>query len=164
MNGGIRGSPLSPKATKLAQYQTQAALDEASMYCNPEAPPISGPALQKIVHDYRDVQALINRLSRQYPSEVLDSLLNHVTLTPEDLANQEQVTTWTNTLATQDDAHVGKRLANGRFAIGTVGVDVYEDLVGTRIARFDNAQSVQRLIDALVGGDDGGDSDQSFNR
>jgi len=84
---------------ELAQYQTQAALDDASLHVNAAAPPISGAALQTIVQDYRNVQAQINRLSRQYPSEVLDVLLNQQELTVEQLADEELVRRWTESLA-----------------------------------------------------------------
>jgi DNA gyrase subunit B len=84
---------------ELAQYQTQAALDDASLHVNAGAPPISGAALQGIVQDYRNVQAQINRLSRQYPSEVLDVLLNQQELKVEQLGDELAVRTWTDALA-----------------------------------------------------------------
>jgi DNA gyrase subunit B len=84
---------------ELAQYQTQNALEDASLHVNAEAPPISGTALQSIVQDYRSVQAQINRLSRQYPAEVLDALLNHPAMTLEQLSDEAAVNAWTQALA-----------------------------------------------------------------
>ncbi|HTQ99527.1 MAG TPA: DNA topoisomerase (ATP-hydrolyzing) subunit B [Candidatus Acidoferrum sp.] len=84
---------------ELAQYQTQAALEDASLHVNASAPPISGAALEAVVRDYRTVQAHINRLSRQYPSDVLDALLNQDGLTIEHLADANRVQRWTDALA-----------------------------------------------------------------
>jgi len=79
---------------ELALYQTQMALEDASLHVNPDAPGISGTALQTIVQDYRSVQAQIRRLSRQYPVEVLQALLNLEVLPVDQLADEAAVTRW----------------------------------------------------------------------
>jgi DNA gyrase subunit B len=79
---------------ELAQYQTQMALEEASLHVNAAAPGISGTALQGLVRDYRNVQAQIRRLSRQYPAEVLQSLLNLTPLAAENLEQERVVHEW----------------------------------------------------------------------
>src|SRR5690606_2875082 len=79
---------------ELAQYQTQMALEDASLHVNADAPGISGTALQTIVNDYRSVQSQIKRLSRQYPLEVLQAMLNLDALTVEQLADEAQVKAW----------------------------------------------------------------------
>jgi DNA gyrase subunit B len=94
---------------ELAQYQTQAALEDASLHVNADAPPISGAALESLVRDYRNVQAQINRFSRQYPSDVLDALLNLDPLTPEQLADLTVVEHWTAALAKA----LGERASGG---------------------------------------------------
>jgi len=55
----------------LNQYLTQSALENASLFVNPDAPAISGEALQALVDQYRTVAATIERLSRLYSSDVL---------------------------------------------------------------------------------------------
>ncbi len=84
---------------ELALYQTQMALEDASLHVNSEAPGISGTALQSIAQDYRNVQAQINRLSRQYPAEVLQAILNHDPLSVEQLNTESEVQKWTDALA-----------------------------------------------------------------
>jgi DNA gyrase subunit B len=79
---------------ELAQYQTQMALEDASLHVNASAPGISGTALQSLVRDYRNVQAQIRRLSRQYPQEVLQSLLNLAPLAAENLDQEGAVRDW----------------------------------------------------------------------
>ncbi|MES2604515.1 MAG: DNA topoisomerase (ATP-hydrolyzing) subunit B [Pseudomonadota bacterium] len=108
---------------ELAQYQTQAALDDASLHVNAEAPPISGAALQTIVQDYRNVQAQINRLSRQYPTEVLDALLNHEGLKVDQLSSESAVRAWTEALTKA----VNERSTTAQFSI-FVKHDIEENL------------------------------------
>jgi DNA gyrase subunit B len=84
---------------ELAQYQTQLALEDSSLHVNADAPGISGTALQSIVQDYRSVQSQIRRLSRQYPVEVLQALLNLEILAVEQLADEAAVTSWVQGLA-----------------------------------------------------------------
>ena len=55
----------------LNQYLTQSALENASIFVNPDAPPISGSGLEELVTQFRAVAATIDRLSRLYSSEVL---------------------------------------------------------------------------------------------
>ena len=79
---------------ELAQYQTQMALDDASLHVNASAPGIGGTALQGLVRDYRNVQTQIRRLSRQYPADVLQALLNLNTLPVESLSEEAVVRDW----------------------------------------------------------------------
>ena len=85
---------------ELGLYQTQMALDEASLHVSPDAPGISGTALQTIVQDYRNIQSQIRRLSRQYPIEMLQSLLNVPALSVEDLQTESKVKDWVKFLET----------------------------------------------------------------
>src|SRR5690606_30884905 len=83
---------------ELTRYQTQMALEDASFHVNADAPGISGTALQSIVQDYRSVQSLVTRISRQYPLEVLQAMLDHEPLPVESLASQQVVEAWTQVL------------------------------------------------------------------
>ncbi|HBO12617.1 MAG TPA: DNA gyrase subunit B, partial [Halieaceae bacterium] len=49
----------------LTQYLTEAALDGAALYVNPEAPAIAGESLAALVGRFRAVAATIDRLSRR---------------------------------------------------------------------------------------------------
>ena len=83
---------------ELAQYQTQMALEDASLHVNKDAPGISGTALQSLVQDYRNAQSVIRRLSRQYPTDVLQELLNHTELLPENMTDKAHMENWTKGL------------------------------------------------------------------
>lgn len=83
---------------ELALHQTQMALEDASLHVNADAPGISGTALQTLVTDYRSVNNQIKRLTRQYPVEILQALLNQDFLTVEQLADEQAVTAWVQKL------------------------------------------------------------------
>ncbi|WP_066959746.1 DNA topoisomerase (ATP-hydrolyzing) subunit B [Microbulbifer sp. Q7] len=84
----------------LTQFLTNAALESATLYVNPEAPGLSGTALESLVKEYRSVMATIDRLSRLYPKEVLQSMVYLPSLQREDLQSKETVTDWAQKLHT----------------------------------------------------------------
>jgi DNA gyrase subunit B len=101
---------------ELAQYQTQMALEEASLHVNKNAPGITGTALQSIVQDYRNIQASIRRLSRQYPMDVMQEILNQQPLLPEEMSSEANVQAWVQKLeqAVTDNSKAG---ANYSFVV-----------------------------------------------
>ncbi|MBB5211765.1 DNA topoisomerase (ATP-hydrolyzing) subunit B [Microbulbifer hydrolyticus] len=82
----------------LTQFLTNAALESAILYVNPEAPGLSGTALESLVKEYRAVMATIDRLSRLYPQEVLQSMVYLPSLKPEELQSEEGMTQWAKSL------------------------------------------------------------------
>jgi DNA gyrase subunit B len=83
---------------ELAQFQTQAALEEASLHVSKDAPGISDQALEELVSKYRHVQRIIKRHSQHYPEEVLQALVSLRPLNPEDLSSEEKVQSWVEEL------------------------------------------------------------------
>jgi len=82
---------------ELAKYETQAALDGASLFVNPEAPAISGDGLDAMVKQYNSTYSIVKRLNRLYPSEVLEAMIFTRELTPANLT-EEAVGTWSKEL------------------------------------------------------------------
>lgn len=78
----------------LTQFLTNAALENASLHVNPEAPGLSGSALESLVKEYRAVMATIERLSRLYPQQVLQSMLYLPAISIRDLSLREFVERW----------------------------------------------------------------------
>lgn len=78
----------------LEAYLVQTALDGAILYSNPETPGISGPGLEALVTEYRNVMATIRRLARRYPSEALEQMVCLPPLASRELANRDKVSTW----------------------------------------------------------------------
>ena len=67
----------------LALYQTQIALDGASLHVNKDAPAIAGDALEAMVKQYNTTHAMIKRLQRLYPAEILEAMIFTPVLLPE---------------------------------------------------------------------------------
>jgi DNA gyrase subunit B len=52
------------------------ALQNAQLFVNPEAPPLNGEALETLFQHYLRVMAMIKRLSRQIPADVLETMID----------------------------------------------------------------------------------------
>ena len=76
----------------LTDYLTSSALDGASLYVNPDAPPITAEGLSELVAKYRSVAATIERLSRVYAPPVLWQIVGGLHLTADDLQDEAAVT------------------------------------------------------------------------
>ncbi|MCL6414241.1 DNA topoisomerase (ATP-hydrolyzing) subunit B [Aestuariirhabdus sp. Z084] len=85
----------------LTGYLTQAALENASLHVNEDAPGISGVALQELVEEFRRIEGIVSRLSRIYPETVLNRLIYMDRMSPEDLKDQQKVQSWCSKLAGQ---------------------------------------------------------------
>lgn len=75
----------------LDRYLTQSALEGASIFVNPDAPPISGSGLEELVSRYRSVEATINRLGRLYSENVLWQMVYGSSLTLEQMREEQIV-------------------------------------------------------------------------
>ena len=82
----------------LTEYLTTLALDNASLHVNEGAPGISGLALEDLVKDYQSTETIIERLTRKYPSSVLNALVYQQGISESDLTNEQTVKTWTEAL------------------------------------------------------------------
>ncbi|HTC44221.1 MAG TPA: DNA gyrase subunit B [Steroidobacteraceae bacterium] len=60
---------------ELTALLLSAALDDAGLYVNSEAPPLTGPGLEQLARKYTEVQAIIKRWSRRYDDRLLDQLI-----------------------------------------------------------------------------------------
>ncbi|MDX9874004.1 MAG: DNA topoisomerase (ATP-hydrolyzing) subunit B [Spongiibacteraceae bacterium] len=89
------------------EYLTNAALEDAALHVNADAPPITGAALEALVQDYRGVHARIERLSRVYPEIVMKEMVYLPRLLPEQLSDETVVTEWVEQLSARLVAAVG---------------------------------------------------------
>lgn len=85
---------------ELAAYQTQMALEGASLHVNKDAPPIAGDSLEAIVKEYNDAHAIIGRLGRFYPAELLEMMIFAGAITEEQLSDRALVEAWVKELYT----------------------------------------------------------------
>lgn len=83
---------------KLEEYMIQIALQNAALFVTEGAPALSGAGLEGLVAEYHSVVATINRLSRVYPSLVLDRMMYLPQLGESDLKDQQLMTDWAGQL------------------------------------------------------------------
>lgn len=84
--------------SELRKYQTQIALDGSSLHVNPEAPAISGDALEEMVRQYNTTYSMIERLERLYPSEVMEAIVFTQPLTEAEYT-EEGINSWLEKLS-----------------------------------------------------------------
>jgi len=82
----------------LDDYISSLALDKASLHIDAQTPGISGVGLEDLSNSYRGVQAMIARLSRLYPSLVLEQMVSVSKVEPESLKDQKTMEAWSKTL------------------------------------------------------------------
>ncbi len=79
---------------ELANYQTQIALEGASLHVNPDAPGIADDSLESLVNQYYETYAMISRLSRIYPTEVLEAMIYSDPITESDRKDSSRLEVW----------------------------------------------------------------------
>lgn len=79
----------------LQAYLTQTALHDAAFYPHNEGLAIQGFGLEKLVMDYRKTQMMIQHLSRRYPIDTLQAILDLAPLSADDLTDSSKMLEWT---------------------------------------------------------------------
>ncbi|WP_339066703.1 DNA topoisomerase (ATP-hydrolyzing) subunit B [Teredinibacter turnerae] len=82
----------------LQQFLTNAALEQSKLHLSADAPALSGEQLESLVKDYRKGIAVIDKLSRLYPNEVLHQMLYLPALQAESFTDEALVTEWNDKL------------------------------------------------------------------
>ncbi|AEW44851.1 DNA gyrase subunit B [Serratia symbiotica str. 'Cinara cedri'] len=83
---------------EMDQYLISIAIDGAVLYTNAKASPLTGEQLEKLVTEYYSLQKLINRMSRRYPSTLLNLLLYQPAISENDLYDSTKVKEWVDLL------------------------------------------------------------------
>jgi DNA gyrase subunit B len=84
---------------RLEEYMVQVALQNAALFVNENAPALSGAGLEALVYEYQKITSTINRLSRVYPSLVLDRMIYMPPVEEADLKNQSLMQGWVDQLS-----------------------------------------------------------------
>ena len=71
-----------------------AAIDKSQLYVNPEAPALSGPALESLSNEYMAVMASMRRLARRYDPNVLEKMIYMPVLGETELQDYAGMTDW----------------------------------------------------------------------
>ena len=78
----------------MSEYLTQSAVDGTSFYVNPDAPPITGSALETLMKEFQAVNALVERRSRIYPERILEPLVYAPAIGESMMEDKEAITAW----------------------------------------------------------------------
>ncbi|MFL2873101.1 MAG: DNA topoisomerase (ATP-hydrolyzing) subunit B [Pseudohongiellaceae bacterium] len=79
---------------ELSNHQTQVALEGASLHVNPDSPGIKEEALEALVKQYNETYAIIARLARLYPPEILDAMIFTNPMTSDVIESSKEMSSW----------------------------------------------------------------------
>ncbi|OOG49868.1 DNA topoisomerase (ATP-hydrolyzing) subunit B [Rhodanobacter sp. C01] len=80
--------------TALNDYLISSAVDNAALTYSPDAPPITGEALEKLLRGYQQAQDQIAKLSHRFDVSMLTALLEHTPLEPALWAEPAAMQAW----------------------------------------------------------------------
>ena len=81
-------------ADEMEQYELTLALDGAELHISANAPAMNALVFEKLVAEYNSVQKLIGRLSRHYPTPVLQGLIYQSPIFVEMMKDESAVENW----------------------------------------------------------------------
>ena len=81
-------------ADEMEQYELTLALDGAELHISANAPAMNALVFEKLVAEYNSVQKLISRLSRHYPTPVLQGLIYQSPISVEMMKDESVVENW----------------------------------------------------------------------
>ena len=79
---------------ELNEYLLQTALENAGLHVSEGSPAIAGTTLETLAQQYLSVKATINRLSRRYPSELLEKVVFMPAFSVEQLQDKKAAESW----------------------------------------------------------------------
>lgn len=103
----------------LTEYLTTQALDNAFIYPSQGAPGFSGEPLERLVHQYREVESVIARLEKRYPVNILNLMLYHPEVTGAMLTDEALLKAWLDTFI----ADLVEKESGGILYTGEVSFD-----------------------------------------
>ncbi|MDW2981231.1 MAG: DNA topoisomerase (ATP-hydrolyzing) subunit B [Rhodanobacter sp.] len=83
----------------LNDYLISSAVDNAALTYNPDAPPITGEALEKLLRGYQHALDQISRLAHRFDATVLNALLEHTPMAPALWADPAAMQAWLDGVA-----------------------------------------------------------------
>ncbi len=83
----------------LNDYLISSAVDNATLSYSPDAPPIAGEALEKLLRGYQQALDQISRLAHRFDTAILGALLEHPPLEPAMWADPTAMQAWLDAAA-----------------------------------------------------------------
>ena len=119
---------------ELDTYLLNSAMDNASLYVNPEAPALSGVGLETLAKEYIAVENIIARLSNRYDPAVLRAISDLPEVTADDAEDLDALEAWTEKFSAALPKRTGDRAENGNGGSFSATLDRGdEDGEGVRI-------------------------------
>ncbi|MBC8026202.1 MAG: DNA topoisomerase (ATP-hydrolyzing) subunit B [Steroidobacteraceae bacterium] len=87
--------------SELNRMLLAAALENAGLYVNSAAPPLSGVGLETLAGQYMEVQAIIRRWARRYDERLLEQLIYTPEVTAAEFDRADWMRDWTRDLTLQ---------------------------------------------------------------
>ena len=98
---------------ELNAYIMNAALENAALHVNVDAPALSGTALESLAQEHMTVENIIKRLSNRYEEVLLRAFSSSEEVTEEHSADTDFLEAWTNKLSRLLPKSTGDRATNG---------------------------------------------------
>jgi DNA gyrase subunit B len=99
--------------SELNSYLLSAALDNAALHVNGDAPALSGKALESLLNEYMTVESIIHRLSNRYDEVVLRCISDSQDVTGKMSEDLDALEAWTHALSAALPKSTGDRATNG---------------------------------------------------
>ena len=120
---------------ELNAYLLNAAMDNAALHVNAEAPALTGVPLETLAKEYIAVETIITRLTNRYDEAILRTVASQPEVTAEVAEDLDALAAWTEHLSEALPKHSGDRAENGGGGSYTAELDRGdEDGEGVRIA------------------------------
>jgi len=120
---------------ELDSYLLNAAMDNAALHVNAEAPALTGVGLETLAKEYIAVENIVARLSNRYDEVVLRTLSALPEVTADNMEDLDKLEAWTEQLSAALPKHTGDRAENGSGGSYSATLDRGdEDGEGVRIA------------------------------
>jgi DNA gyrase subunit B len=120
---------------ELDAYLLNAAMDNAALYVNAEAPALTGVGLETLAQEFIAVENIFARLSRRYDEVVLRTMEGLADVAAETADDLDALDAWAETLSAALPKHTGDRAESGGGGSYSASLDRGdEDGEGVRIA------------------------------
>jgi len=98
---------------ELNAHLLTAALDQATLHVNADAPPLSGTALESLATEHMTVESIVRRLSKRYDEAVVRALSVLPEVTQEMSEDLDALDTWAGRLSAALPKATGARTVSG---------------------------------------------------
>jgi DNA gyrase subunit B len=120
---------------ELNAHLLTAALDQAALHVNADAPPLSATALEALATEHMTVESIIRRLSKRYDETVVRALSELPEVTEDVSENLDALDTWAGQLSAALPKATGERAMSGNGGSYIADLDRGDgDGEGVRIA------------------------------